>query len=84
MARRPSLDFTHTSPLQLLEAAESLPDTPATLDDHPLVTPFDLEFGFPVVFRTREGGVGLLELRKSPDFPTGSLGVRYKTLRRSP
>ncbi|MEP4079733.1 hypothetical protein [Haloferula sp.] len=80
MAYEPSLDYDSATPIQVLEAAAKLPQDPPAGQDQALVTAFGPKPGEAIVFRTREGGIGLLDLRKSPEFPKGGLIVRYKTV----
>lgn len=81
MTYQPALDYDLATPTQVLEAAKFLPETSPSGKDQPHVTLFGPKSGEAIVFRTREGGVGLLELQESPEHPRGGLIVRYKTIR---
>jgi len=80
MTRSSSLDYDTATPLQVLKAAEELPANLPTDHEETEVTLVEPATGETLLFRTREGGIGLLELRKSPDFPQGGVIVRYKTI----
>lgn len=82
MAYASDLDYDSATPMQVLEAAVDLPQTPPAGEDQPHVTLFGPAVGETIIYRTREGGVGILELRENPEFPKGGVIVRYKTIKR--
>lgn len=84
MTLQPFLDYDTATAAQVLEAAAELPQSPPSGTGPPQVTLIGPDPGETLVFRTREGGIGLLELRESPEFPKGGLIVRYKTVTNTP